>query len=117
MFASSRNQPTRLDVYTKFVYTSNVPGKLRGFDWDDANQHHILRHGVIPKEVEEAVSQKNVILTAKTVKREKRWKLFGKTFAGRYLVVIFTVRRKFFRAVTAYDMNANERRTYAPKLD
>ena len=74
-----------------------MPGKLRGFDWDDANQHHILRHGVIPKEVEEAVSRKNVILTAKTVKREKRWKLFGKTFA--------------------YDMNANERRTYAPKLD
>jgi uncharacterized DUF497 family protein len=94
-----------------------VPGKLRGFDWDDANQHHILRYAVIPKEVEEAVSQKNVILTAKTVEREKRWKLFGKTFSGRYLVVIFCRSRKFFRAVTAHDMNANERRTYAPQLD
>jgi uncharacterized DUF497 family protein len=60
---------------------------------------------------------KHVVLAAKTVKREKRWKLLGKTFAGRYLVVIFTVRRKLFRAVTAYDMNANERRTYAPKID
>ena len=65
---------------------------------------------MIPKEVEEAASQKNVIFTAKTVKREKRWKLFGKTFAGRYLVVILTGRRKFFTAVTAYDVNANERR-------
>ena len=76
-----------------------------------------MRHGVMPNEVEEAASFKNVVLTAKTVKREKRWKLLGKTFAGRYLVVIFTVRRKLFRAVTAYDMNANERRTYAPKID
>jgi hypothetical protein len=88
-----------------------------GFDWDDANADHILRHGVIPNEVEEAASQKNVVFRAKTVKREKRWRLFGKTFAGRYLVVVFTVRRKLFRAVTAYDMNANERRTYAPKID
>ena len=90
--------------------------ELPGFDWDDANEDHILRHGVMPNEVEEAASLKNV-LAAKTVKREKRWKLLGKTFAGRYLVVIFTVRRKLFRAVTAYDMNANERRTYAPKID
>ncbi|SPF36226.1 hypothetical protein SBA4_1840005 [Candidatus Sulfopaludibacter sp. SbA4] len=70
-----------------------------------------------PNEVEEAASQKNVVLTAKTVQREKRWKLFWKTFAGRCLVVVFTVRRKLFRAVTAYDMNADERRTYAPKID
>jgi uncharacterized DUF497 family protein len=91
--------------------------RLLGFDWDDANEDHILRHSVTPNEVEEAVRQKNVILTAQTVKRERRWKLFGKTLADRYLVVVFTVRRKLFRAVTAYDMDANERRAYAPKID
>jgi uncharacterized DUF497 family protein len=94
-----------------------VDGELLGFDWDDANRDHILRHGVIPGEVEEAVTRKNVVFAGKTVKREKRWKLFGKTLAGRYLVVVFTVRRNLFRAVTAYDMNANERRVYAPKID
>jgi uncharacterized DUF497 family protein len=88
-----------------------------GFDWDGANEEHILRHAVIPEEVEDAACRKNVVLIAKTVKREKRWKLLGKTSAGRYLVVIFTVRRKLFRAVTAYDMNATERKTYAPKID
>ena len=92
-------------------------GRLLGFDWDEANEVHILRHGVLPIEVEEAVSPKNVVLRARAVKREQRWKLFGKTFAGRYLVVVFTVRRRLFRTVTAYGMNASERRTYAPKID
>jgi uncharacterized DUF497 family protein len=72
---------------------------------------------VIPTEAEEAASQKNVVFTAKTVKREKRWKLFGKTFAGRYTVVVFTTRRKLFRAVTPYGMNAKKRKMYAPKID
>jgi uncharacterized DUF497 family protein len=61
------------------------------FDWDDGNQDHILRHRVTPKEVEEAVGNKNVVFAAKTVEREKRWKLFGKTYSGRYIVVVFAV--------------------------
>jgi uncharacterized DUF497 family protein len=36
---------------------------------------------------------------------------------NRYLVVVFTVRRKLFRTVTAYEMNVAERRRYAPKID
>jgi uncharacterized DUF497 family protein len=90
---------------------------LRGFDWDAANVGHILRHAVTPFEVEEAAGRPNVIIAAKTVKREKRWKLFGTTAASRYLVVVFTIRRKLFRTVTAYEMNAAERRKYAPQID
>jgi uncharacterized DUF497 family protein len=48
----------------------------------------------------------HVIIPAKIVNGENRWKLFGKTVFGRYLVVVFTIRRKRFRAVTAYGMNA-----------
>jgi uncharacterized DUF497 family protein len=108
----------RFDAYTASVYTSIVIDRLLGFDWDGANEDNILRHSVTtPNEVEEAVSQKTVILTTQTVKRARRWKSFGKTLAGRHLVVVFTVRRKLFRAVTAYDVDANERRAYAPKID
>jgi uncharacterized DUF497 family protein len=78
---------------------------------------HILRHAVSPIEVEEAAVRPHVIIRAKTVNGEKRWKLFGKTVSGRYLVVVFTSRRKRFRAVTAYEMNAIERRNYAPQID
>jgi uncharacterized DUF497 family protein len=87
------------------------------FEWDTANVAHILRHSVTPFEVEDAVSRPHVTIRAKTVHGEGRWKLFGKTGSGRYLVVVFTVRRKLIRTVTAYEMNAIERREYAAQID
>lgn len=90
---------------------------VRGFDWDAANVGHILRHGVTPFEVEEAVSRPNVTVPAKAVGGEERWKLFGKTAANRYLVVVFTIRRKRFRTVTAYQMSRVERRKYGAQID
>jgi uncharacterized DUF497 family protein len=47
---------------------------------------------------------------------EKRWKLFGRSAAGRYLVVVFTIRGDRLRPVTAYAMNQRERRIYAPEI-
>jgi uncharacterized DUF497 family protein len=67
--------------------------------------------------VEEATGSPHVIIPAKIIKGEKRWKLFGKTVIGRYLVVVFTIRRKRLRTVTAYEMNTQERRNYAPQID
>jgi uncharacterized DUF497 family protein len=58
-----------------------------------------------------------MIIRAKAIKGESRWKLFGKTLSGRYVVVVFTIRRKLFRTVTAYEMNVAERRRYAPQID
>jgi uncharacterized DUF497 family protein len=62
--------------------------EIDGFDWDAANVGHIRPHVIIP---------------AETIKGEKRWKLFGKTASNRYLVVVFTIRRRRFRTVTAYE--------------
>jgi uncharacterized DUF497 family protein len=104
-------------VYTRVVYTEVVLDKIEGFDWDNANIGHIVRHAVTPFEVEEVTGGKCVVIPAKTVKREKRWKLFAKTMSGRYLVVVFTIRRKLFRTVTAYEMNTGERSHYAPQID
>jgi uncharacterized DUF497 family protein len=103
-------------IYGNRIY-SNVWNKLQGFDWDGANVGHILRHTVSPIEVEEAAGRPHVIIRARTINGEKRWKLFGKTVSRRYLVVVFTIRRNLFRAVTAYEMNATERRNYAPQID
>lgn len=91
--------------------------KIAGFAWDAANVGHILRHDVAPSEVEEAVQREHVIIPAKAVEGEDRWKLFGKSKSGRYLVVVFTIRRRLFRTVTAYAMNVAERRKYAPYID
>jgi len=91
--------------------------RIEGFEWDRANVGHILRHRVTPFEVKEAVARPHVTIPAKTIKREKRWKLFGRTQANRYLVVVFTIRLKLFRTVTAYEMNLTERKKYAPQID
>jgi uncharacterized DUF497 family protein len=104
-------------VYTLIVYTEIVLNKVAGFDWDEANVGHIFRHAVSPFEVEEVSGGKCLAIPAKAVKREKRWKLFGKTASGRYLVVVFTICRRLFRTVTAYEMNAAERSRYAPQID
>ncbi|HXN47599.1 MAG TPA: BrnT family toxin [Bryobacteraceae bacterium] len=94
-----------------------MAAEIQGFDWDAANVGHVMLHGVTPFEVEEAVVRPHVTLHARTVAGEERWKLFGRTAAGRYLVVVFTIRRKHFRTVTAYQMNATERRKYGPQID
>lgn len=82
-----------------------------------ANVGHILRHGVTPYEVEEVTSRPHVTIPANIVKGEERSKLLGRTASNRYLVVVFTIRRKLFRTVTAYEMDAAERRKYAPQID
>ena len=106
-----------LTVYTTIVYTGQGMAEIGGFDWDAANVGHIRRHAVTPFEVEEVAGRPNVTIPAETIKGEKRWKLFGKTASNRYLAVVFTIRRKLFRTVTAYEMNAAERRQYAPQID
>lgn len=63
----------------------------------------------------------NVVIPAKAVQGEKRWKLFGRTWAGlgagRYLVVVFTIRQTRLRPVTAYTMNQAERGIYGSQID
>jgi hypothetical protein len=90
---------------------------LDGFDWDAANVSHIFRHGVMPAEVEEVARLLHVRTQGKAVKGEARWQLFGKTESGRFLVVVFTIRHRLFRTVTAYPMNSIERKKYGPQID
>lgn len=88
-----------------------------GFDCDAANIGHILRHGVAPEEVEEVVQLPHLTMPSTSVRGEERWQLFGKTWARRFLLVVFTVRQKRFRTVTAYPMNAVQRKIYAAQID
>lgn len=103
-------------VYTFVVYTGLVLDRLEGFDWDIQNVGHIAHHGVTPVEVEETAGRRHVIIPAASKRGEKRWKLFGTTTAGRYLVVVFTIRGNKVRTVTAYTMNQAERKVYAEEI-
>ena len=78
---------------------------------------HIWRHSVSPLEGGGCSGPPHLIFPAKTVQDEERWKIFGKTASGRYMVVVFTIRRKLFRTVTAYEMNPVERRKYDRQIE
>jgi hypothetical protein len=91
---------------------------LHGFDWDAHNVGHIAAHAVMPQDVEQTVRGRHIIIPAASRSGEKRWKLFGRSADGRYLVVVvFTIRNSQFRTVTAYTMNQSERRVYAPQIE
>jgi uncharacterized DUF497 family protein len=77
--------------------------------WDEINEAHIARHGVIREEVEEVVRNAPYI----TKSRNKTYRVIGQTDGGRYLTVIVArePRGPFF-VVTARDADAPERRAY-----
>jgi hypothetical protein len=86
-----------------------------GFDWDDANTlKNWERHRVAPEEAEDAFFHEPFVLRSdpRHSKREKRYYVLGQTAAGRRLFMVFTVRRKLIRVISARDMNRNESDTY-----
>ena len=86
-----------------------------GFDWDDGNRDkNQLRHNVLNGECEDVFfNQPLVIISdAKHSNIEKRYAAFGVTDGGRKLIVIFTVRRKLIRVISARNMNRKESRFY-----
>ncbi len=82
---------------------------FKAFEWDDGNFEHILRHNVIPDEVEEACANKPHI--RKTI--EERYLVYGVTDSGRYLFIVgINKGRGIFRAITARDMTEREKSLY-----
>ncbi|MBI2899411.1 MAG: BrnT family toxin [Planctomycetes bacterium] len=85
---------------------------VRGFDWDEANEEHIARHGVTPGEAEEVFLRRMLV----TRSRRGRYLVLGQSGAGRHLSVIVERRSGgLVRVVTVRDMSDAERRLYARK--
>ena len=83
-----------------------------GFDWDAGNRDkNKTKHGVLTGESEQVFFNEPLIVVddAKHSQSERRFAAFGATNAGRKLVVVFTVRKKKIRVISARDMNRKER--------
>jgi uncharacterized DUF497 family protein len=71
-----------------------------------------------PQEVEDAVCGAHVVVPAKAWHRARSaGSCSAGPKAGRYLVVVFTIRRTRLRPVTAYTMNQAERGIYGSQID
>ena len=89
-----------------------------GFQWDQGNiDKNLIKHGVENWECEQVFFNRPLIVLDDPEHSvpEKRWAVFGKTDADRFLVVIFTKRDNFIRVISARDMNKKERDFYHEK--
>jgi uncharacterized DUF497 family protein len=83
------------------------------FDWDGANEDHILAHGVAAVEVEEALlDPEGLRADARNARGERRFAFIGSTEEGRVLFIVYAERDGKVRPITARDASVVQRRRY-----
>src|SRR5271169_4442252 len=92
------------------------PQDLESFDWDAANIEKLRRrHNVTQTECEEVFFDKDKLISydSEHSYHEERFRALGRTVAGRLLFIVFTLRGRQIRPVSARNMTRREQSTYA----
>ena len=92
----------------------DIPGEMQGFEWDEGNSDkNEKKHGVTDREAEEIFFNKPLIIgRSPKGEPEVRYAALGKTYGSRLLTVVFTVRSKRIRVISARPMSRREREFY-----
>jgi len=91
----------------------------KSFDWDKGNiNKNWDKHRVHHLECEEIFFNEPIITKVEKggVPQEERVSALGVTNEGRFLFVVFTIRRGKIRVVSARDTNKKERKIYHEKI-
>ena len=86
-----------------------------GFEWDKSNiDKNWIKHNVTPQECEQIFFNQPLVVAddTKHSTAENRYYVLGQTDVERMLFIVFTIRRKQIRIISARDMNRKERRVY-----
>ncbi|MBU1085181.1 BrnT family toxin [Patescibacteria group bacterium] len=97
---------------------NKILSELKGFDWNKGNvDKNLIKHEVSVKECEEAFFNEPIVFfkDEKHSKKEKRYGIFGRTNSNRKLTIIFTIRNKKIRVISARGQSKKERRKYDKK--
>jgi uncharacterized protein len=87
---------------------------LRGFEWDEGNSgKNEKKHGITDREAEE-IFFNNASIIGRSLKGEPevRYAALGKTYGSRLLTVVFTIRSRRIRVISARPMSRRERKFY-----
>lgn len=85
---------------------------ISSIQWEDKSVEHIARHGITPKEVEEACFNEYDSPFIRSG-RENLHYVFGKTYSGRFLFgVVKFMKNGEVGIITARDMNEWERKYF-----
>jgi hypothetical protein len=84
-----------------------------GFEWDSGNREKCRKHGVPMEEIESLFTRPHAIrVDAEHSKSEERLRAIGKTAAGRYVFLVFTIRERddghYIRPISARYMHKKE---------
>lgn len=93
--------------------------KYKGFEWDKGNvDKSYQKHGISPNEAEEAFLDERafVLRDTKHSQKEKRYLLIGKNASNKLLLVVFTLRNKKIRIVSARKANKKEKNRYVKQI-
>jgi uncharacterized DUF497 family protein len=82
------------------------------FDWDRNNLRKIKAHRVEPQEIEQALSREPILIYEQDVGGEARYVYYGETENLRLLAIVLTERENRIRVITAYDLDAGQKRDY-----
>ena len=86
-----------------------------GFEWDEGNLlKNWEKHRVSAPECEQVFFNQPLVAgrDEKHSQKENRHFALGITDAGRYLFIVFTIRKKRIRVISARDMNRRERKVF-----
>lgn len=84
------------------------------FNWD-RNNLRIRAHGIKQEEAERTLVNDPILIYEQDVEGERRFVYYGETDAGRLLAVIIKEIGDDIRVVTAYDLDAGQKRDYIEK--
>jgi uncharacterized DUF497 family protein len=82
------------------------------FEWDRNNLRKIRAHKIKCEEAEQALLNNPIPIYEQEVEGELRFVYYGETNAGRQVAVVLTERGDSVRVITAYDLDAGQRRDY-----
>ena len=83
------------------------------FEWDDGNaSKNWSRHQVSQTEAEQVLLNRPVVVAGARPGAEARWFAFGRTDGDRLLTVVFTIRGRMLRVVSARAMSRAERKNH-----
>jgi len=93
----------------------SILASCEGFQWDKGNGlKNWLKHGVKQGEAEEIFFNEPLLFfeDEKHSEHEERVLAFGRTNGGRLLLVVFTIRGRLIRVISARNMNKKEKDAY-----
>ena len=82
------------------------------FDWDQNNLKKIRAHRVKVAEVEQALSREPILIYEQDADGEARYVYYGRTERNRLLAIVLTERDNKIRVITAYALDAGQKRDY-----